>query len=137
MFGYSNQTYPGAIGTPSPFINYIGTRLYEPSPQGTSMNQPLGNNTGSFMAVFVNGEEEVEKYPVAAGLTVMLIDFTLKKFWLKSTGMNGVPQPLRVFPFTEEATKTVDVNQNGITREEFDALSAKLDKLISELGGAK
>lgn len=127
MFGYSNQTYPGA---PNPFNTYAGA--YNSPQQAQTLN-----NSGSFMAVFVNGEEEVEKYPVAAGLTVMLIDFNLKKFWLKSTGMNGVPQPLRVFPFTEEATKTVDIKQNGITREEFDALSAKLDKLISELGGAK
>lgn len=132
MFGYSNQTYQG---TPNPYTqfanNYYGntqTPVQAPSQQ---------NNTGSFMAVFVNGENEVNNYPVAPGLTVMLIDFNLKKFWLKSTGMNGVPQPLRTFPFEEETAAQANPSPEAVSREEFNALNSKLDKLISELGGAK
>lgn len=123
MAWYTNQTFPGA---PSPFNQFS-------SPSSNNQAQ----STGSFMAVFVNGESEVNNYPVAPGLTVMLIDFNLKKFWLKSTGMNGVPQPIRAFPFEEEALPVSNQNGNSVSREEFEALNSKLDKLISELGGGK
>lgn len=130
-FGYSNQTYSGAQ---SPF-NSFGNGFINTQPQTPVQATP--QSSGSFMAVFVNGEDEVEKYPVAAGLTVMLIDFNLKKFWLKSTSINGVPEPLRVFPFAEEKTDANIQNGQAVSREEFEGLSAKLDKLIAELGGAK
>ena len=92
--------------------------------------------TGSLMTVYVNGEEDVNSYPIAPGTSVMLISFEKQKFWIKSRGNDGVPQPLRVFPFKEE--QPVTNNQNGaVTREEFDSLSSKLDKLLEELGGTK
>lgn len=60
-------------------------------------SQPVQqNNSNSLMTVLVNSEDEVNNYPVAAGFTVMLVDFSHNKFWLKSTAMNGVPQPPRV-----------------------------------------
>ena len=132
MFGYSNQTYQGA---PNPFTQFANN--YYGNTQQTPVQNQSQQNTGSFMAVFVNGENEVNNYPVAPGLTVMLIDFNLKKFWLKSTGMNGVPQPLRVFPFEEEIAAQASSGTEGVSREEFIALNNKLDKLISELGGTK
>lgn len=52
--------------------------------------------------------------------------------------MNGVPQAPRVFTM-EEISLQPPKNQNDsnmVTREEFDTLTAKLDKLISSLGGA-
>lgn len=90
-------------------------------------------NSGSILTIQVTSEDEVNNYPVAAGTTVLLLSFNLKKFWLKSTSTNGVPQPLRVFPF-DEVTQTPAPN-GGVTRDEFDALSKKIDKLISDLGG--
>lgn len=102
---------------------------YRPMPQA-----PVTNN--SIMTVFVSSESDVDLYPVAAGTTVMLISFDRHKFWLKSRGADGVPHPIRVFPFKEE-TPAVQ-NQNGsVSREEFDNLSKKLDKLLNELGGMK
>ena len=93
--------------------------------------------TTSLLTVFVNTEEEVRDYPVAAGTTVMLISFKLGKFYLKSTGTNGVPAPIREFTFKEEvAPNTINQNEpSSVSREEFDALSKKLDKLLNELGG--
>lgn len=68
----------------------------------------------------------------------MLIDFTHGKFWLKSTAMNGVPQTPRVFTITEVPTQPAQIqNGSSVTRDEFDALNAKIDKLISSLGGAE
>ena len=102
------------------------------------MPQQPTNSNSSLMTVLVSSEEEVNNYPVAAGMTVMLMDFGHKRFWLKSTAMNGVPQAPRVFTM-EEISLQPPKNQNDsnmVTREEFDTLNAKLDKLISSLGGA-
>lgn len=105
-------------------------------PAAVPLPQPQQQNQGNLMTIQVTTEDEVTNYPVAAGTTVLLISFNLKKFWLKSTSTSGVPQPIRVFPFEETIRQAGNQNDsNGVTREEFNTLSAKLDKLIANLGG--
>lgn len=103
------------------------------------MPQQPTNNNASLMTVLVSSEDEVNNYPVAAGMTVMLMDFGHKRFWLKSTAMNGVPQAPRVFTMEEVSLQPPKIQNdpNCVTREEFDTLNAKLDKLISSLGGTE
>lgn len=124
----TNGTYTGG------FVPTTTSPAFQPNiPTALPQQQ---SNTGGLMTIFVQSEEEVNNYPVAAGLTVLLISFGLKKFWLKSTDTSGVPQQPRSFSFNEE---TPLQNQNGafVSRAEFSELSSKLDKLISELGGTK
>lgn len=113
---------------------YYPTGIYQTPIQNPYQQPAYQPNTTSLMTVFVNSENEVNDYPVAAGTTVQLISFKLGKFWLKSTGTNGVPQPLRSFSFTEE-TQAANIQNDSVSRAEFDALSGKIDKLIKELGG--
>lgn len=122
---YGNYGQPYTFGAPT--FPQNGTAVVQPAQQQ--------NNAGSIMTIFVSSEEEVNNYPVAAGLTVLLISFNLKKFWLKTTDTSGVPQQPRSFSFEE---KTPITNQNGsfVTKAEFDSLNKKLDKLIADLGGA-
>lgn len=131
---YTNSFMPGGTGT----INqYQSPYSYSwPQQPQSQVLQQQSNSTGGLMTIFVQSEDEVSNYPVAAGLTVLLISFGLKKFWLKSTDTSGVPQQPRSFSFNEE---TPLQNQNGsfVSRAEFSELSSKLDKLISELGGTK
>lgn len=116
----------------NPYNNYQTT---VPIPQMNNQPSPQNQQSaGSIMTVFVHSEDEVIGYPVAAGVTVLLISFELGKFWLKSTSTSGVPQALRIFPFTEETPKQ-ETTVNGVSREEFESLSQKIDKLISDLGG--
>lgn len=119
------------------------TNLYYPTqaagintiPNNFQTAVPMPQQTpGSIMTIFVNSEDEVRNYPVAAGVTVLLLSFNLKKFWLKSTSTNGVPESLREFPF-EETTPQTQPAGTGVSREEFDSLSKKIDKLIADLGG--
>lgn len=102
-------------------------------PQMNQNNQ--NNNSGNLMTISVTTEDEVNNYPVAAGMTVMLISFNLKKFWLKSTNTSGIPEPIRVFPFEEEAQIAPQPQESGVTREEFNALVKNVEKLINDLGG--
>lgn len=125
MAGYNTNPYAGNNFSSNPYNISYQTQFPVQQPQ---------QNSGSIMTVFINSEDEVNSYPVAAGTTVLLLSFSCMKFWLKSTSTSGVPEPIRVFPF-EETTTPQPSNQNGVTREEFNALSSKIDKLINDLGG--
>ena len=99
---------------------------------------PTFNQQPQLITVLVQGEENANSYPVGIGNTVLLMDFEGGKFWIK-TNPSGIPQPPRSFSFTETTPQPAVQNGtiNSVTREEFNALSSKLDKLLSELGGAK
>lgn len=118
-----------------PYLPY--TTTYTPTSYSNQIpvnQQPQPQQQTSLLTVFVDSEAEVNDYPVAAGTTVQLISFKMGKFYLKSTATNGVPQPVRVFNFTEE-TKAPEIQNGAVSRDEFNALNAKLDKLLKELGG--
>lgn len=107
---------------------------------GWSLPSPPQNSTGSFMAVIVNGgEASVNAYPVAAGTTVILIDFNVKKFWIKSTDVNSMPQPVRTFNF-DEVFSTVPVTTPAtpdtsefVTKSEFAEIRKMLEELTAQL----
>ena len=126
---YPPQLYPY---TASPYPStQAAAQTYQMQPQQQS----------SLLTVFVSSEEEVNMYPVAAGVTVILISFNMGKFYLKSTGKNGVPEPIRKFSFSEDAavSSVQTNNQNDgkyVGRDEFDALTKKLDDIVEKLGGA-
>lgn len=129
------QPYPPQLYHPYSASLYPSTQM---APQ-TYQVQP--QQQSSLLTVFVSSEEEVNMYPVAAGVTVLLISFNMRKFYLKATGKNGIPEPLRVFNFNEEDAQTAAtlVNQNDgkyVGRDEFDALTKKLDDIVEKLGGA-
>ena len=131
-YNYYANPYPTTGSVPQ-------YQSYQPMMQQLSPQQTQQQPSNSILTVFVNSEEEVNIYPVAAGVTVMLVCFSNHKFYLKSTSKTGVPEPLRIFPFTEE-TQIATENQNVgdyATKEEMRSLSDKLDKLIASLGGDK
>lgn len=121
-----------------PQLNPQITAPYNTFPQlnqqmAVPLQQPQQNQSG-LMTIMVGSEEEMMNYPVAAGVTVLLISFNLGKFWLKSTSTNGVPQQPRIFTFDEKTA--VQQGPQTVTREEFDSLNSKIDKLLAELGGS-
>lgn len=94
---------------------------------------------GTVFVMLVNGEDLPNSYPVQLGCTGIFIDFTSGKFWVKENP-SGVPRPLRVFAFKEETPQPmIPAAGTGsyVSREEFANLSAKIDQLINDLGGAK
>ena len=133
-----NNPYTFYSGQPNAYAGNYQPYVF-PYPANTVQNQPQVQQQSSLLTVFVDSEEEVNMYPVAAGVTVMLVCFKLGKFYLKTTGKNGVPEPLRVFSFTEEAvsTQVPTQNQNPIyaSAEALENISNKLNDLIAKLGG--
>lgn len=121
----------------TPYNAYTQNYLYQVPTNGTGVaSSQSAAQQNSILTIFVNSEDEVNFYPVAAGVTVMLVSFNLGKFYLKTTGKNGVPEPLRVFDFKEIIMNPQpQIDSNYATKDEMKSLSDKLDKLISSLGG--
>lgn len=108
--------------------NYFGG--YNPPQQ---YQQPSNN----VIVVTVQGEQGASMYPVAAGNTVLLIDFNLKRFWLKATDINGLPARFAAFDFTEVVKPTTQGDTgNFVSRSEFDELKKAIDQLGVLIGGA-
>lgn len=114
--------------------NYFGGG-YPPQQQYQQNNNVI--------VVTVQGEQGASMYPVAAGNTVLLIDFNIKKFWIKATDINGLPSKFAAFTFKEDV-KTQGTN-NFVPRNEFDewkqSMDAQLQKILENVktlvGGAK
>ena len=108
--------------------NYFGGY---PAPQ----YQPQNNNV---IVVTVQGEQGASMYPVAAGNTVLLIDFNLKKFWIKATDINGLPSKFTAFDF-KETVKPQNDTTGFVSRNEFDewkrSTDAQLQQIIALVGG--
>ena len=114
--------------------NYFGG--YSPPQQFFQQfqQQPQQQNN-SVSVVTVQGEAGARIYPVAAGNTVLLIDFDIKKFWLKSTDLNGMPSRFAAFSFTEEIKPANDTD-NFISRNEFNELKQSIDNQFKNLSDA-
>ena len=66
---YYQSAVPPYLGQPTTVPNYT---------QMQPTMQPQ-QQTNSLLTIFVNSEEEVNYYPVAAGVTVLLVSFNLGK----------------------------------------------------------
>ena len=103
--------------------------------QNTGFNTNFSQNFGQTVqtpqvsnVVYVNGEEGANNYPVAAGNTVLLLDFNSNHFWIKSTSPNGVLQPMRSFNFEETTPKREPANAaDYVTKKELNDLKLYLD----------
>ena len=90
--------------------------------------------------IWVQGEAAAKAYPVAAGQSVQLMDSEESVFYIKSTDTSGMPQPLRVFDYTERNnahnSRLTEPKQSDdyVSRKEFEALR---DEFRREIKGIK
>lgn len=98
---------------------------------------PTNNQQSSSNIIWVQGEAGAKAYPVAPGVSVLLMDSESEYFYIKSTDASGMPQPLRKFPYSEEVAGTVveapaaapqfDPDQY-VTRSEFEKRLSELSR---------
>lgn len=83
--------------------------------------------------IWVQGEEGAKAYMVAAGNSVLLMDSENSVFYIKATDASGMPQPLRIFDYSERAaqakTPVQTSNTEYVTRAELNAITARLDAM--------
>lgn len=82
---------------------------------------------------WVQGEAGAKSYLVAAGNTVMLMDSETQRFYIKSTDANGMPHPLQVYEYRRVNEAQTPASVPTITREEYDALGAKINELTEKV----
>ena len=107
-------------------------------PQYQPQNQPQDNNG----IIWISGIEGAKSYLVGAGKSVLLMDSESSTFYIKSTDMSGMPQPLRIFDYTERTEQVKDVNasqidtSNFVTKEELEERLSALTTVRSTKGAS-
>lgn len=126
---YGNPYYPAPM---QDNLMQMRQAYQQPTPQ---MQQSQPQNNG---VIWVQGEEGAKAYMVAAGNSVLLMDSESSTFYIKSTDQSGMPQPLRIFDYSERvaAPKATPTNPSAapeyVTREEFERLAARIDALSAK-----
>lgn len=96
------------------------------------------NNNG---LIWVQGEPGAKSYMIAPNSTVMLMDSESQRFFLKSTDVSGMPQPLRIFEYhetTQNAPKTAPIEQtvdysSFATKAEFEAFRSEIEGVLKNI----
>lgn len=108
---------------------------YQPAPQPLATPAPA-NNQG---ILWVQGETGAKSYLVAPGTSVLLMDSEAERFYIKSTDVSGMPQPLRIFEYHEINSKMPQKRQETVTadiyvtREEYQDLFNKYNEILNRL----
>ena len=103
--------------------NYYPYTPYYPSQQSSALQQPRTNEFA-----WVQGEAGAKAFIVPPGMTCWLMDSESPTFYMKTTDVNGIPQPLRIFDF-KERTEPIKQEQPYVTREE---MKAYIDELLKK-----
>lgn len=105
---------------------------------GTNYGYGTTQTTANSMIAFINEDNMAVNYPVAPNTTVALInvnDPNNGKMFIKSTELNGMPNPMRVFAIKEitPQKQSADV----VSRQEFDDLKENIQKILVSLNSEK
>lgn len=84
------------------------------------------------MIISVSGFEEAKAYPVLFGTTELLMDSTRDVFYVKSVDNMG-KYSISTYEFRQVENEKPLSAADIVTREQFDALSGKLDALLASL----
>ena len=107
-------------------------QTYQPQAPQMVPQQPREDNG----IVWVQGEAGAKSYLVGSGKSVMLMDSESSTFYIKSTDMSGMPQPLRIFDYTERTApnnRSAAAVSSGIDMSQFVTWDAFEEKLASAL----
>lgn len=131
--GYMPSYYPMGQQMPSAMPDQLAQLRQAAYPQP---QQPAQQSSP---IIWVQGEEGAKAYMVAAGNSVLLMDSENSTFYIKATDASGMPQPLRIFDYTERSASQKQPTQTAqkpkeeyVTRQEFNALTARFDALTAD-----
>lgn len=131
-------TYQGVgFNTPSyqqlqqQYLNQL-QNLHTQNTQANQMVNQQMNQQTSYDINWVQGEAGAKSWNVPAGKSVILMDSETNSFYIKTTDINGMPMPLRVFDYTERVGgKASEVSIDTSQFVTYDVLEKKLDDIIS------
>lgn len=88
------------------------------------------------MIISVNSFEEAKAYPVMFNSTELMMDNTKDVFYIKAVDRMG-KYSMSTYEFRQIENEKPLTSADFVPREQFDALNAKLDQLISSLTAPK
>ena len=88
------------------------------------------------MIISVNGFEEAKAYPVMYNTTELLMDSTKDVFYVKAVDRMG-KYTMSTYEFHQVENEKPLTSADFVPREQFDALNAKIDQLMSSLMSAQ
>lgn len=122
---------------PQYYQNAMPQQMQQPMPmmQQTPQQASTPSNNG---ITWVQGENAAKSFPVGAGQSVLLMDSEDSVMYIKSTDQSGMPQPLRIFDYTERKSPNGDVKQpelslhpdKFVSREEFEEFREDVKRSI-------
>lgn len=135
-YGNYNQFYQAPL---QDNLAQMRNNQYMQMPQMQPMQsmQQAQNQQSSNGIIWVQGEEGAKAYMVAPGNSVLLMDSENSAFYIKSSDNSGMPMPLRIFDYVErnakQQTQNIKPNVEYVTRQEFDALSARINDIMANI----
>lgn len=130
--GFAPGYYPMGQQMPSAMPDQLAQLRQAAYPQQQTAQQTAP-------IIWVQGEEAAKSYLCAPGNSVLLMDSEKSSFYIKTVDASGMPQPLRIFDYTErtaaqkQPTQAAQVQADEfVTRAEFDALTARFDALTAD-----
>lgn len=127
--GFATGYYP--MGQPTAMPDQLAQLRQAAYPQQQTAQQTA--------PIWVQGEEAAKSYLCAPGNSVLLMDSEKSSFYIKTVDASGMPQPLRIFDYTERTAAQKQPAQAAqaqagefVTRAEFDALAARFDALTAD-----
>lgn len=113
-----------------PYYPYSPNYFQTPAPdQLTQLRQNFQPQTPSI--VWVQNEAEAMNYLVAPNSAVTLWDSNSPVVYLKQTDASGKPS-MKTYDLVERTQKTVQKNVEYATKEELNALAAKIEALTAK-----
>ena len=126
--------YPNMYQPYQPYQDRMQMNQYQPVPQ------PMAAPTNNQGILWVQGESGAKSYLVAPGSCVLLMDSEAERFFIKSTDVSGMPQPLRVFEYHEingrmpQKQPEAAMNDMYVTRKEYQDLFNKYNEILDKRG---
>lgn len=114
----------------SPIAFQPSARLQYPTPTPTPM--PIAQPPEPF--TWVDGPVQAEAYRVAAGQTAVLWDSAQgsNRIYIKSTDVNGVPQPMRVLEYNDVTGQQNRQNQSAAGFVTLDEVNELIEQKLNE-----
>ena len=104
---------------------------YVPVYQSPSYQQ---NYPQTSSIVWVQGEAGARAYPVPANTTMLLMDSESEVFYLKSTDASGMPQPIRIYEYSE-VVSAPQVSEGLATKDDIKKIHKRLDNIMKRKFG--
>lgn len=81
---------------------------------------------------FVNGRQMVDSFYVLPGVTAFLFDFSSSTFYIKSTDIRGISQPIRIFSFDEISTASAKADDSDKLQQQIDELRKLVEGCLNK-----